>query len=122
MTHNSSVNFKVVTFLLWTEGSHQSPNFDAFKCSAENLPNCLFQTTSQFFFKMCITLQCHERYLLCTFVAQTIYTLVTRSQLKLKFFRLSNAWVKICEVHQVNFKTTNQFLFNFCIILHCHDT
>ena len=44
MIHNSSVNFKVITFLLWTKGSHQSPNFDTFKCSGENLPNfsCLF--------------------------------------------------------------------------------
>ena len=39
MTHNSSVNFKVIPFLLWTKGSHQSPNFDTFKCSGENLPN-----------------------------------------------------------------------------------
>ena len=43
------------------------------------------------------------------------------SQLKHKFFRLSSARVKICEVSHVNFKTTSQFLFNFCIILHCHD-
>ena len=39
MTYNSSVNFKVIPFLLWTKGSHQSPNFDTFKCSGENLPN-----------------------------------------------------------------------------------
>ena len=26
-------------FLLWTKGSHKSTNFDAFKCSDENLPN-----------------------------------------------------------------------------------
>ena len=39
MTHNSSVNFKLIHFLLWTKGSHQSPNFDNFKCSGENLPN-----------------------------------------------------------------------------------
>ena len=39
MTQNFSVNFKVIPFLLWTKGSHQSPNFDTFKCSGENLPN-----------------------------------------------------------------------------------
>ena len=44
MTHNFSANFKVIPFLLWTKRSHQSPNFDTFKCSGENLPNfsCLF--------------------------------------------------------------------------------
>ena len=39
MTHNSSANFKAIHFLLWTKGSHQSPNFDTLKCSGENLPN-----------------------------------------------------------------------------------
>ena len=64
MTHNSFVNFKLIHFLLWTKGYHQSRNFETFKCSGVNLPNssCHFlQTTSWFFFKFCITLQCHER-------------------------------------------------------------
>ena len=39
MTHDSSVNVKLINFLLWTKGSHQSPNFDTFECSGENLPN-----------------------------------------------------------------------------------
>ena len=39
MTHNSYINFKVIPFLLWTKGSHQSSNFDTFKFSGENLPN-----------------------------------------------------------------------------------
>ena len=39
MTHNSSVNFKPIHFLFWAKGSHQSPNFDTFECSGENLPN-----------------------------------------------------------------------------------
>ena len=39
MTYNSSINFKLIHFLLWTKGSHQGPNFDTFKCSRENLPN-----------------------------------------------------------------------------------
>ena len=39
MTHDSSVNFKLINFLLWTKGSHQSPNFDTSECSGENLPN-----------------------------------------------------------------------------------
>ena len=37
--HNSFANFKVMLFLLWTKGSHQSPSFDIFECSRENLPN-----------------------------------------------------------------------------------
>ena len=39
MTHNSSVDFKLIHFLLCTKGSHQSSNFNTFKCSGENLAN-----------------------------------------------------------------------------------
>ena len=46
MTHNSSVNFKVIPFLLWTKGSHQSSNFDTFKCSGENWQNSLYHFPS----------------------------------------------------------------------------
>ena len=38
MTHDSSINFKHILFLLWIKGSHQSCNFETFKCSGENLP------------------------------------------------------------------------------------
>ena len=38
-TYNFSVNFKLTHFLLWTLESHQSSNFNTFKCSGENLPN-----------------------------------------------------------------------------------
>ena len=39
MTHYSSANFNVITCLFCIKGSHQSLNFDTFKCSGENLPN-----------------------------------------------------------------------------------
>ena len=39
MTHNSHVNFRLIHFQLQTKGSHQSPNFQTFKCSGENWLN-----------------------------------------------------------------------------------
>ena len=39
MINNSPVNFKLIHFLLWIKGCHQSPNFETFKCSGENFPN-----------------------------------------------------------------------------------
>ena len=78
------------------------------------------ETTSQFLSKFCIPLQFHERLFLCTFLAQTIYTLLKRSTLKWKFLRLSSARVKIRQIPHVNFEMTSQFLFKFCIIFHCH--
>ena len=38
MTHNSSGSFKLIHFLLWVKGSHQSSSFETFKCSGGNLP------------------------------------------------------------------------------------
>ena len=54
MTHNSSVNFKLIHFLLWKKGSHQSPNFDIFHCSGENLPNssCHFSNHKSVFLQI----------------------------------------------------------------------
>ena len=63
MTHNSSVNFKLMHSLLWTKGSYQSPNFDTFKCSGENLPNfpCHFSNHKSDFLRTLHHLQCHKR-------------------------------------------------------------
>ena len=41
MAHNSSVNFKLMHFLLRMKASHQNPNFETFGCSGKNLPNSL---------------------------------------------------------------------------------
>ena len=124
MTHNSSVNFKLINFYFGQKGSHQSPNFDTFECSGKNLPNssCHFSNhKSGFFFKLCITFQCHERYLLCTFLGQTLNTLHKRNQSKCIFLRLLSVRVKINQI-LVIFETTNQFFFKFCITLLAHET
>ena len=39
MTHNSTVDFRLIYSQLWTKESHQSPNFETFKFSVKNLPN-----------------------------------------------------------------------------------
>ena len=73
-------------------------------------------------FKFCITLQCHERWLPCTFLAQILYTLVTRSPLKCKFFRFLSARVKFVKFlmsilkRQVN--SSSVFVPFFIVIIH----
>ena len=62
----------------------------------------------------------HNSFIL--FLAQTLYNLFKSIPLKCKFLRFSSAQVKIHQIPHVNFKLTSQFLFKFCIILHCHDT
>ena len=124
VTHNSCASFKVIPFLLWTKGSHQSPNFDTFKCSGENLPNfsSLFSNYKSVFLQNLHTSSVSRKITPLYFCSFNNNTLVTRSQLKHTFFRLSSTRVKIHEVLHVNFETANQFLFNFCSILHCHDS
>ena len=85
------------------------------------IPYVNFETTSRFLSKFCIPLQFHERLLLCTFLAQAIYTLLKRSPLKWKFFRLSSARVKFCQTPYDNFETTSRFLSKFCIPLQFHE-
>ena len=182
MTHNSTVNLKLIHFQFWTKGSYQSSNFKTFDCSGENLQNsCHFpsiksvflqildhssmswKTTSLYFFssnniyfpqkepikiKIFETFECSGHILsnsLCqfwnnesiplqilyssavswkitslTFLAQRTYTLLKRSPLKWKVWRLRSAQVKICQIFYVNFETTRGFLSKFCIPLQFH--
>ena len=95
-------------FLLWKKRSYEGPNFDTSKCSGKNLPNssCYFQTTCQFFFKFCMTLQCHERYLLCTFLGQTLHTLHERDQ------STRNQMLFLSKVHKVWAKNYRGIIFH----------
>ena len=54
MTHNPPVKFKLIYFQLLTKESRQSPNFETFKCSSENLPNssCYFPNYKFVFFQI----------------------------------------------------------------------
>ena len=54
------------------------------------IPHVIFKATSQFFFKLCISLQCHGRSLFCTFLVETLYDLGKRSPSKGKN---SNFWL-----------------------------
>ena len=80
------------------------------------IPYVNFETTSRFISTFCIPLQFLERYLLYSFLAQTIYTLLKRSPLKWKLFRLLSTQVKIWQIIYVNFEMTSRFLSKFCIL------
>ena len=122
MTLNSSVNFKVIPFLLWTKGSHQNSNFDTFKCSGENLPNfpCLFSNHRSVFLQNLHNSSMSWKITPPYFCSLNNIYFGHKESCKKKTDFLS-ARVKFCKVH-VNLKATSQFLFNYCIILHCHDT
>ena len=82
----------------------------------------IFQTINQLFFRFCITLQCLEIQLLCTILAQTLYTLFKRSPLKCKFLGLLCSQVKIRQIPYVNFETivnlSSDFSSFFSVIIY----
>ena len=80
-----------------------------------------YKTTSPFLLKLCISLQFHGRLFPCSFLAQTIYTLLNRSPLKWKFLRLSSARVKFSQIPYPKFEATSWFLSKFCIFLQFHE-
>ena len=89
--------------------------------------NCYFsvcqqkflESTSQFFASIFSATK-HNSSIL--FLAWALYALIKSSLLTCKLLWFSSARVKICQIPHVNFELTSQFLFKFCIILHCHDT
>ena len=61
--YNYFVFFLSQTFILWTKRARWSEIFRLLSgcVKIQQIPYVMFGTTSQFFFKLWITLQCHER-------------------------------------------------------------
>ena len=94
--HHCSVSsllfiFLYQTFILWTKRAYQSEIFRLLSgwVKIHQSPYVMFETTSQFFFKLFITLLCHKK-LFCTFLAEIVLDLDKRSPSKCKIsdFRL----------------------------------
>ena len=81
------------------------------------IPYANFETTTHFLSKLCISFQLHERLFLCSFLTQTIYTLLKRSLFKWKFLRFWSVRVKFSRIPYGNFETASCFLSNFWIFL-----
>ena len=123
MTHSSSANFQLIHYLHWTKESHESINFDTFKCSDENLPNtsCYFPNHKSVFLQILHESSVSRKITTLYFFRSNVITLHEKDQSKCKFLRLLSAWVKIDQILAI-FETTNQFFFKFCITLQYHET
>ena len=109
MTHNSPVNLKLMHFQLWTKESHQSPNFETFKCSGENFSNssCHFWKQKSVFLQILHHSLVSWKITLLDFFRSNI----TRKDIsKCKFLGLLSARIKIHQIFVI-FETTNQFFF-----------
>ena len=85
-SHNSSEIFQLKHYILWTKRAHRSEIFRLFSSWVEihQISHIILETKSQFFFNLCITFQYHEKWLFCTFFAETLYDLEKRSPSKCK--------------------------------------
>ena len=63
MKGNSSVFFQLKPCIRWTKTVNQIEILRLLSSSVKihQIPRVMFETTTQFFFKRCITLQCYER-------------------------------------------------------------
>ena len=125
MTHNSSVNFKLIHFLLWIKEPKNNPIFKTFESALVRI--CQFFMSFQ---KVQVSFRSnsasifiaikHNSYVL--FLAQTFCTLIKSSSLKCKFLRFLSTRVKICHILHVILEITSQCSFKFCINLQCNQT
>ena len=124
MTQNSPVNFKLIHFVLWIKGSHQSLNF--------RLSNMLWWKFAKFlmsFLKAQVSFPSDVASIFSAikqnspifFLAQRLCTLFKRSSWKCKFLIFSSAQVKIRQIPHVIFETTSKFSFRCCINIQFHQ-
>ena len=116
MTHNSSVNFKLTHFLLWTKGSHQSTNFWDFQ-----VLRWKFAIFLMLFSKPHVSFSSNFASLFSTMKDKSsllfwsnVIHFGEKEPIKVEILRISSAQVKIHQILLI-FETTYQF---FLQILH----
>ena len=114
MTHNSSVIFKLIHFLLWIKGSHQSTNFETFECSGENLrySSRHFPKRKSIFLQILHHSSVSWKITPLDFFTSNVIYFVQKEPIKLEILRIPSTQVKIHQI-LVIFETTNKFLSNF---------
>ena len=123
MTKNSPVNFKLIHFLLWIKESHQSTNFETFKCSRESFPNssCNFWKQKSVFLQILHQYSVPSNITPLYFLSWSIIYFGQKQLSKGKIFEIFVCLGQSLLNSSCQF-WTSQFLFKFCIVLYCHNT
>ena len=118
VTHNSSVNFQLIDFLHWINGSHQSPNCETFECCSESLPNssCHFPSNQSVFLEVLRYSPVSRKITPLYFFGSNIY-FGQKEPIKVQILRLLSAQFKVLQTSHVNIETKNQVLSNFTLFL-----
>ena len=86
------------------------------------IPHLIFQTKSQFLFKVWISFQCHGREFFCTFSAEPLYAIDKSSTSKCKFSDFPLLRLKFTKFFMSFFESRLSFFFKLWITLQCHET
>ena len=117
MIHNSSVNSKLIHFLLWIKGSHQSPILQFFKCSGRNLlySSCHFPNHKSIFLQILHHSSVSWKVTPLYFFSSKFIYFAQKEHIRVKLLRLLSTRANI---HQnfIIFETTNQFSLNFALL------
>ena len=123
MKRNSTVSFKLMHFLFWKKGSHQSPNFETFESSGKKFPNFPRHFPNHKSVFLQILHHSSESWNITPlhfFISNIIY-FVQNEPIKVKDLRISSVQVKISTIFVI-FETTNQFFFEYCVNLQSYKT
>ena len=118
ITHNFSVRF-----LLWTKGSHKIIilTLSSVLIKICQILHVVSQTTSLFFFKFCMTVQCHEIPLPCTFYVK-YYILCTKATSQsarfLVFLVPRSKFTKFLSFLKHKIEFSSNFMWLFSIMRH----
>ena len=85
------------------------------------ISHVIFESTISFHSNFASIFSTIKRNSSVLFLAETLYILVKKSPLRRKFLKLLSAWIKICQIHHVNFEMRSQFFSTFFTIFHFHD-
>ena len=118
MRHNFSVIFLLFPFRQKELIKVQIFGTLTARMKFNRIPYAILQAMSQFSFEFCIALHCHDTQFLWNFLAETLNALDKKNPIKVQFFRLLSALVKVHPVSHTIFETARpEFFFEFCKLL-----
>ena len=120
MTHNSSENFQLKQYMLWTKRTHKCTIFTLLGVLMMRVhPNLMpFLKPQGQGFSNFATLVSAMKDISSVFKPHVLWTKIAHQS---GIFRLLSGWVKIYQIPHVTLEITSQFFFKLCITLQCHS-
>ena len=123
MTNNSTVNLKLIHFLLWTKASYQSSNFNTFECSGENLQNsaCHFPGNKSVLIQILHHSSMPWKITPLYFFSSNNIYFAQKEPIKMKIFEILECLGQILSNSLCQFWNEELILLKFCIPLQFYE-